>query len=61
MKGVHKKEELKIANDADERRLRQVLLLAQREGKYDELVEQAKREIELTGSPSADEQTLQNL
>lgn len=61
MKGVHKKEELKIANDADERRLREVLLLAQREGKYEELLEQAKREIKLTGSPSDDEQILQNL
>ena len=31
MKGAHKKEELKVANDADEQRLGQVLLLAQRE------------------------------
>jgi hypothetical protein len=60
MNGVHKKEELKIANDADEGRLRQVLLLARREGKYDELVEQAKRELGLGVNPPPDQETLQN-
>lgn len=58
-RGAQQNEELKIAKDADECRLRQVLLLVQREGKYDELVELAKRGLGISNSPPPDDGNLQ--
>ena len=40
-------------------RIREVLLLVKREGKYDELVEQAKRELEVGDDFVADDGALQ--